>query len=260
LTSIIEKRLSLHRELENQQKENKALKSRLSRLQALSSVGTATYMIAHEINNLLTPLANYANLALQNPDDKELAGKALQKTVLNCERAARITESILKTANSRTQQKKRVPLIKLVEEVFESLCRDFTKDRITVDVRIDRDLHLTVVPVQIQQVLMNLILNARNAMLPGGGSLTIKGRQTDRDVQIEVGDSGRGIERGELKKVFEPFFSTQRPGSETQGPGGAGLGLAFCRQVIEAHKGRIWVESRPNEASTFKISLPKDRK
>jgi len=129
-----------------------------------------------------------------------------------------------------------------------------------VDIRIDRDLHLTVVPVQIQQVLMNLILNARNAMLPGGGRLTIEGRQTSQAVQIEVSDSGRGIEQEELKKVFEPFFSTQTPENAAQGPGGAGLGLAFCRQVIEEHKGRIWVESKPNEASTFKISLPKDPK
>jgi len=167
LTSIIEKRVSLHKHLESQQRENSALRSQISRLQALANIGTATCMIAHEINNLLTPLGSYAVLALNNPDDKGLIEKALRKAVGNSGRASEIMESMLVLANGETLEKKRVRLNTLVEGVFNCLCRDFTKDGITVNIEISRDLTVWVVPVQIQQVIMNLILNARDAMLPG---------------------------------------------------------------------------------------------
>ena len=84
MASITGKRLSLHRRLEDQQHQNDALKSRFAQLQHLANMGTASYMIAHEINNLLTPLRNYASFALNNPDDKALAEKALQRVVRNC--------------------------------------------------------------------------------------------------------------------------------------------------------------------------------
>ncbi len=260
MTSIIEKRLCLHRELENQQKQNKILRSSVSRLQGLSSLGTATCMIAHEINNLLTPLASYANLALQNPDDKKLTEKALQKTLLNCERARKVTDSILKTVNGRSEVRKEVGLFALVEEIFECLCRDFAKDRIAVDIRIDRDLRLTVVPVQIQQVLMNLIINARSAMLPGGGTLVIEAGENGQGIEIQVRDSGCGIETAELETIVEAIYTTRSVGTATPQAGGSGLGLAFCKEVIDAHKGRIWAESRPLEGSTFTITLPNDLK
>ena len=118
MTSIIEKRLSLHRNVTNQQKENNSLRSQMSQLQALANIGTATCMIAHEINNLLTPLSTYAALALKNPEDKALTEKAFQKTVQNCERASRIMESMLAMADGQSQEKKDVKLITLVDEIF----------------------------------------------------------------------------------------------------------------------------------------------
>jgi signal transduction histidine kinase len=118
LTSIIEKRVSLHRDLANQQQQNDALKAQVLQLQSLANIGTAVYMIAHEINNLLTPLANYAALALENPDDKSLTDKALRKTLQNCRRAAKMMESMLAMVNGRRQEKENVPLAALVEDVF----------------------------------------------------------------------------------------------------------------------------------------------
>jgi len=104
LTSIIEKRLSLHQTLARKEEENSELKSQNTQLQALATLGSATSMIAHEINNLLTPLATYAALAVQNSEDKALVDKVLQKTVRNCQRASKIMESMLQMANGQKQE------------------------------------------------------------------------------------------------------------------------------------------------------------
>jgi signal transduction histidine kinase len=257
LTRIIEKRFSLHKHITNQQQQNDALKSHLAHLQALANIGTATCMVAHEINNLLTPLANFAALALNNPDDKPLSEKALQKVVRNCEHASKIMESMLAVANDRTQEKENTPLITLVENVFTCLCRDFAKDGITVKIQIPKSLTIWAVPVQIQQVLMNLILNARDAMLPRGGILTIKAWDTADVVQIELTDTGCGIEPANLKKIFQPFFTTKANEKSPSQHSGSGLGLLFVKRVIDDHNGSVSVESEPDRGSTFKITLPK---
>jgi len=214
-------------------------------------------MIAHEINNLLTPSANYAALALKNPDDKDLAKKALQKAVRNCEQASKIMGSMLAVANGETEKKGDVLLVALVEDVFQCLCRDFAKDGITVKTRIPEDLKVRAVPVQIQQVLMNLILNAREAMLERGGILTIEGRTTTDGVEIEVRDTGCGIAAGDLRNIFEPFFTTKKNKKPGLQHFSCGLGLAFCKEVIDAHGGYISVESKPDKGTSFKIIMPK---
>jgi signal transduction histidine kinase len=259
LASIIEKRQSLHRRLANQQEQYDDLNSHLTRLQALANIGTATHMVAHEINNLLTPLSSFATLALRNPDDKSLTAKALEKTVQSCERASRIMESMLAVANGETQEKKNAQLITLVEDIFTCLCRDFSKDGITVEIRIPEGLTVWAVPVQIQQVLMNLILNARDAMLPRGGVLTIKAQDTADAIQIEVADTGCGIKEDDFKRIFEPFFTTKADKKSPSQHSGSGLGLVFVKKIIDEHGGRIAVQSKPSQGSKFKITLPKSQ-
>ena len=257
MTSTIEKRLSLHKQLADRQQENSALKSQIIQLQALANIGTASYMIAHEINNLLTPLGSYAALALKSTGDKALAEKVLEKAVRNCERASKIMESMLAVANGQTQEKKNARLLTLVEEIFTCLCRDFAKDGIIVETSIPEDLTVWGVPVQIQQVLMNLILNAREAMLPRGGILTVKATQKSDVLEIEVTDTGEGIEPDDLNNIFNSFFTTKTNMSSSSEYSGAGLGLAFCKKIIAEHEGLISVESTPAKGSKFKITLPK---
>jgi signal transduction histidine kinase len=216
-------------------------------------------MIGHEINNLLTPVASYAALALNNPDDKRLIEKALQKAVGNSERASKIMHSMVALANGENRQKKGCRLIVLLEEVFNCLGRDFAKDKITVKTEIPEELTVWGVPVQIQQVLMNLILNARDAMLPAGGILTVKAQHTPGTVSIEVSDTGRGIEPDNLKKIFEPFFTTKADKNSASQNSACGLGLAFCKRVIDAHGGSVSVESEPDQGSTFVVTLPTRR-
>jgi len=258
LTSIIEKRVSLHKRLADHEEQNSALKSRIAQLEALANIGTITHMIAHEMNNLLTPVGNYATLAMKSPDDQALVEKALVKTAQSCERATKIMESMLAMADGKRQEKENAQLNALVEEVFMCLCRDFSKDGINVKIQIPEELTVQAVPVQIQQVLMNLILNARDSMLShGGGILQIKASESGDAVQVEVTDTGCGIEPDDLENIFETFFTTKRDGGLASRNSGSGLGLAFCKKIVEAHGGCISVESKPAEGSTFTITLPK---
>lgn len=259
MASITRKRLSLHRYVEEQKNENDALRHQLVQIQHLANTGTISHMIAHEINNLLTPLRNYAAVALENPDDKRFVEKALQKTVQNCERASNVMESMLAMANGQTQEKKKVQLLALIEEIFTCLCRDFSKDGITVEIDIPEDLTIRCVPVQIQQVIMNLILNAREAMLSRGGILSIKAIEINNTVKIEVSDTGDGINADNLRKIFDSFYTTKSDKISPSENSGTGLGLAFCKKIIEEHEGLISVESKITEGSKFKITLPKSQ-
>lgn len=259
MARITDKRLSLHRRAELQENQNQALKSQLLGLQHLASMGTVSYMIAHEINNLLTPLKSYASFALTDLDDRGLAEKALQKVVRNCDRTTKIMDSMLSLANGKTRPEGGIRLRALIEEIFTCLCRDFAKDGITVDIRVADELTIFAVPVQIQQVLMNLILNARDAMLPQGGVLTIGATERAGRVDITVADTGTGIAPDNLDSVFDMFFTTKTHKRSSAENSGAGLGLAFCKMIMDKHKGSISVESEPGNGSTFKISLPKSQ-
>ena len=255
MTSIIAKRRSLHSQLKQEQQQKETLEKQAIQLESLANLGSATAMIAHELNNLLTPLANYAELSLLNPEDRVLTERALRKTAHNCRQAAKVMESILAVANAGFVEKVETPLLPLIKGVFDCLCRDFGKDSITVEINVNDDLRLKVVPVQLQQAIMNLVLNAREAMLPKGGKLKIEAHGNSDHVQIKVSDTGAGIEQSELNRVFDSFFTTKR----RQGPGqsGTGLGLALCKKVVEHHNGTITVESQPGKGTTFTITLPK---
>jgi signal transduction histidine kinase len=251
LTSIIARRKTMQRQLSQQQRRNSELEAQALQLETLANLGLASAIIAHEINNLLTPLSNFAELALQNPEDRVLTERSLRKTAANCRLAGKVMESILAMANTTSIEKVDTTLLPLVKGVFDCLCRDFRKDCITVEIKVPVDLMVRVVPVQLQQTLLNLILNAREAMLPKGGKLTIEAQAGSDNVVIKIRDTGCGIEQAEIPKVFDSFFSTKRKS------GGNGLGLALCKKVIDAHNGSISVDSLPNHGTTFTITLPK---
>jgi len=255
LAGILEKRSTLHKQLADQQYTNDLLQSQIDQLQALANLGMVSAMVAHEINNILTPLENYAHLAIQNPDDEALIFKALRKTAANSKRASKILESILAMATGRDQPKTDCRISTLVDDVFLCLARDFARDNINVSIQIPEDLTVRAQPVCLQQVLMNLILNARQAMLPKGGNLTISATQLHDSVRIEVADTGCGIEHANLAEIFQPFFTTKDNKSKSERPG-AGLGLTFCKKVVDGHNGIISVESELGCGTTFKIILP----
>ena len=134
--------------------------------------------------------------------------------------------------------------------------KDLGKHRIQVETRFAARPTAWAVPGQIEQILVNLVINARQAM-PGGGRLKIEVRENPGadTVEVRVSDTGVGIPPEQLRQIFEPFFTTKQP--DEYGRGGTGLGLSVCRQIIEQHHGRIRVESVVGKGSTFTVKLPR---
>jgi signal transduction histidine kinase len=236
--------------------ETEQLRQQLLQAQKLSSVGALASSVAHEFNNILTTIINYARLAQRAADDAARA-QALEKILKGSQRAATIINSMLGFARNTSTRREPTDLVGLVEEVLILADKDLSKHRIHVDRRFDGRPRACVVPAQIEQVLLNLIINARQAM-PRGGHLRLEVRENAkaRTVELKVSDTGMGIPPERLRLIFEPFYTTKEPDGD--GHGGTGLGLSVCRQIVEQHQGRIRVESLVGKGSTFTLKLPLD--
>jgi signal transduction histidine kinase len=238
-----------------------SLREQLTESQRLATIGTIAAVIAHEFNNLLTPIVSYSQFALQSAEgekpDMDLIRKALSKSFQSSSKAGRICTSMLGLARGESIFGQ-VGVQQLVDETLAVLARDPKKDGIALRVQVQPDLLVHGDPVQLEQVLLNLLINARQAMLGKGGSITVKAQHTDEgEVRIQVIDTGPGIPEKLLPKIFEPFFTTK--GTARKGEAkGTGLGLAICKEIIEHHKGRIEVQSEVGKGTTFGIFLPKN--
>ncbi len=232
-----------------------ALRRQVVELQRVSSLGVLAGGICHELNNALTPVLNYAKLGLRNPDP-DFRRRAFEKILDGAERAAAITGGVLGLARPRADRRGAADLVRLVEEVLLLVGKDLSKHRVRVDIRSEGRPHAKVNPAQIQQVLLNLIINARQAM-PEGGTVKVRiGTDTaGRLAEVSIADTGLGIAPAVLRRIFEPFFTTKIGPDET-GLGGTGLGLSVCREIVESHKGRLRAESHPGEGTTFTLRLP----
>jgi signal transduction histidine kinase len=149
----------------------------------------------------------------------------------------------------------RTDLVRLAEEVLLLTEKDLSKHRVQVEKNFHDHPTVACVPGQIEQILLNLVINARQAM-PSGGRLRIDVRTNRRAgmAEVRIADSGVGIAPDQLRLIFEPFYTTKEP--DEHGHGGTGLGLSVCRQIIEQHRGRIRVESVVGKGSTFTVKLP----
>jgi signal transduction histidine kinase len=234
--------------------ETETLRQQLLQAQRLSSVGELASSVAHEFNNILTTVINYAKIGLRGAGDAP-SKQAFEKILKSGHRAAGIVSSMLGYARSSSTQRTLVDLVALTEEVLLLTEKDLIKHRVRLEKRFLGRPKVPGVPGQIEQILINLIINARQAM-PQGGRLLVEVRE-NRDAQmaeVRVADTGAGIPPERLRQIFEPFFTTKTP--DEHGSGGTGLGLSVCRQIIEAHHGRIRVESVVGKGSTFTLKLP----
>jgi signal transduction histidine kinase len=274
---------SLEQAIETFQGRIKELQQALSQQQKLATLGMITSVIAHEFNNILTPMISYTRYALSEKADAELKDKALVKALAGAERAANISKSLLGFA--RDDETTAVELRRAILETLSCLSRDVSKDGITLDLQVAEGLWAAMNAGQFQQVMMNLIVNARSAMLAnrnahggggggggGGGKggikrLTIHATVTGKGkmIQISIADTGPGIPADVLPQIFEPFFSTKKGGDPAVGfesdempKGGTGLGLTICRDLIEGAGGSIRAEnvSTGGTGAVFIIELP----
>ncbi len=233
-----------------------ALRSELKRMQALATLGELTGTATHEINNVLMTIINYAKLGIRNQDQSS-RDKALTKILEASERAAKITGTILAQARNRGDSMQPTDLASLISDALVLLEREMRKYRITVETEVDPSTPRALASGnQIQRVLLNLLINARQAM-PEGGTIWIKLAPCDQGklIELTVRDCGSGIPRETLPHIFAPFYSTKSGPDET-GKGGTGLGLAACKEIIDDHQGRIRVESTVGRGTAFIIRLP----
>jgi len=252
------------------------LEAELERAQRLTSLGTLAAIIAHELNNILTPVLNYAQLSLQAPGDDAQRERALRKTVEGVRRASRITEAVLGFARRSDDEPASSDLREVVDETLACLGRDLARDSIDLTLDAPRGLRVAMAPTPLQQVLLNLTLNARETMLGRGGTLTISARRStwntgsaddpDPDecggvrecILVEVSDTGQGMPPERVETLFTPFASHRRSDDERRRGAhrGVGLGLAVCRQLVESAGGEIACASEVGEGTTFTLRLP----
>jgi signal transduction histidine kinase len=235
--------------------ELQALRRQVMELQRVSSLGVLAGGVCHELNNALTPILNYAKLGLRN-NDPEFRRRAFEKILEGARRASVITGGVLGLARPQADRRSATDLVRLTEEVIMLVGKDLSKNRVRLEFQATGRPHARLNPAQIQQVLLNLIINARQAM-PQGGTVrvSVATDPSGRLAELSVADSGVGIAPADLKRIFEPFFTT-KTGPDSSGQGGTGLGLSVCRDIVEAHKGRLRAESRPGKGSTFTLRLP----
>src|SRR5947207_142421 len=235
--------------------ETAQLRQQLLQAQRLSSVGALASSVAHEFNNILTTIINYAKLGLKPAADDAARTQALERILKGGQRAANIVNSMLGFARANGTHREPTDLARLVDEALTLTEKDLTKHRVHIEKRFHVRPVVPAVPGQIEQILINLIINARQAM-PRGGRLLIEVRdnQASGMAEIRIADTGVGIAPERLRLIFEPFYTTKEP--DEHGHGGTGLGLSVCRQIIEQHHGRIRVESVVGKGSTFTVKLP----
>lgn len=289
---------ALAAKLVSTQHELDALYSQLERLNRLASIGTIAGMIAHEFNNILTPIMSYSQMALAAPEDRELAQKALARTLAGSERAAKIADAILSFVRDEgsesgdlfhveQQSGQQARVGDVVRDAISCLAKESGRDGVGTKVNVPDGLAAAIHPIALQQVLVNLILNARNAMDARGGTLEISAARwieepttprggvdsrrsdvgsanrstwnaADESMSrqgpwgcITIRDSGCGMSPQQLTHMFTPFDSHSHGDRR-----GTGLGMVITKRLVERAGGWLIVESALGRGTSTTIVLP----
>lgn len=231
------------------------LEDELRQSRRMAALGELASTTTHEFNNILTTILNYAKIGLRHKDEAT-RDKALNKILNAAVRAEKITNGVLGLARSRGHERAPTDLAQLIEGSLVLLDREMQKYRIQVQLQAEPSPPALVCASEIQQVLLNLLTNARQAMTRGGQiTLRIAPDPSANTVDLTVRDNGPGIPPEVLPRIFERYFSTKH-GPDASGKGGTGVGLAACREIIESHHGKIRVESTVGRGTAFILKLP----
>lgn len=245
-------------QIQKLKQENQELTQRVDQMQRSTALGELMGTTTHEFNNILMTIINYAKMGMRHRDDAT-RDKALDKILNASQRAAKITNSVLAMARNRSTGFEPTDLRTLIDETMILLEREMNKYRISVEMNLEKVPAVPVIGNQLQQVLLNLMINARQAMSEGGRlvvGLTDKIEQGY--VALTIRDYGSGMSQEHLRRIFEPYFTTKN-GPDASGKGGTGLGLSACKNIIETHGGKIRVESTVGAGTCFTILLPKQQ-
>ncbi len=251
---------------DRRQAENALLKAetQLRQAQKLEAVGQLAGGVAHDFNNFLTAINGYCELLLQTAMLDENSTRMVRRIFEVSERSAQLTRQLLAFSRQQKLSPRAIDLNRLIEH-SNMLLRRLIDENIAIKLSLARDLPTVIAdPVQIEQIIMNLVVNARDAM-PNGGTLRIEtssmmvsepliGPRAEMEmgqyIQIAISDTGVGMDAATQERIFEPFFTTKERGK------GTGLGLATVYGIVKQSGGFIYVYSEVGHGSVFKIFLP----
>ncbi len=243
---------------------HKRLQDQLHQAQKMESVGRLAGGVAHDFNNLLTVIIGYCEMLLDDTKDNPTANSMVKGINRAAERATSLTQQLLAFSRKQIIQPKRININELIVNL-EKMLRRLISEHIALIIRLEAEPGIIKVdPAQLEQVLMNLAVNARDAM-PGGGKLTIETSNIYLDdtycrlhsevtpgdyVMLSITDTGCGMDEKTEENIFEPFFTTKEPGK------GTGLGLSTVYGIVKQSGGHIGFYSQINKGTTFNIYFP----
>ncbi len=244
--------------------EKKRLEEQLQQAQKMEAIGQLAGGIAHDFNNILSAITGYGHLLLMKMDGDGAQKDYVEHILEAAERAGEVTHSLLAFSRKQVINPKPLNVNNLIRKFEKLLLRVIGEDIALKTELADREIAIMADAGQLEQVVMNLVTNARDAM-PGGGSLTLRTGLVELDdafieahgygnhgsyAFISVSDTGVGIDKETREKIFQPFFTTKVVGK------GTGLGLAMVYGIVTQHQGYIMVESEPGKGTTFTVYLP----
>jgi two-component system NtrC family sensor kinase len=226
------------------------LEEQLQHTEKMASVGLLAAGVAHEVNTPLAGISSYTQLLRGQIEESDPRQQVLAKIEKQSFRAAKIINNLLNFSRSSGTEFERVDVNKVIADVLSLVEHQLEGSRI----RVRRELAGSLPPIRgnenrIQQVFFNLVLNARDAM-PSGGWLTLRTFADGDTVVVEVADTGHGIRREDIRRIYDPFFTTKGIGR------GTGLGLSVSYGIVQEHGGAIFVDSTPGQGTTFQVALP----
>jgi PAS domain S-box-containing protein len=225
------------------------LEEHLLHSEKMASLGLLAAGVAHEVNTPLTGISSYTQMLRQEFPAADARSGLLEKIEKQTFRAAKIVNNLLNFSRSARPESEPLDVNKVLLEVLSLLEHQLESGRIRVLKELQEVPRIRGNESRIQQVFFNLILNARDAM-PRGGWLTLKTSADDDTVVVEVKDTGHGIKREDIKRIYDPFFTTKGIGR------GTGLGLSVTYGILQEHGGAIFVDSSPGKGTTFQVALP----
>ena len=263
-TSVALENIMLLKETQQHMLELKKMQRQLIEAEKLTALGTLAGGVAHDFNNILCGMIGYVALLKRNYDSEHKDYKMLDTIEKAGFRAANLTKQLLTFSRQEAMDHRPIDVNKHIDNVAELLKNTISK---LISIKLELAGSLPPVlsdPAQLEQIIMNLSVNARDAM-PEGGEILIKSDRANIDnefcalhpeakpgdfIRITVSDQGEGIDRKILPRIFEPFFTTKEFGK------GSGLGLAMVYGIVKSHKGFIMVSSTPGEGTVFSVYLP----
>lgn len=246
---------TLEHRVQERSQELQQVQDQLIRAGKMAALGELAAGVAHEINNPLTGVLTFSSLMLKKVDENHPWKKDLENIVQQTTRCRNIVKGLLDFARQKKPDMKEWDIHTLIDRTVTLVENQARFQNIKIVKEFKKDIGMLFVDGdQIQQVFMNIIINAADAMAGDGGTLTIKTNVKDGMAEVSFTDSGCGIAKEHLSKLFDPFFTTKETGK------GTGLGLAISYGIIQSHGGDIGVESEVGKGSTFRIRIPIEKR